>query len=139
MNNPQGNFYAKMPVQCIVDNGEIYQVDFYGQKTKIGVAVETYNELEKISTEYYNKLVELGEIKPPKTPEQIQQETMQMMSDMMTQMQKMKNELEELKNAQSSNVGKDVQDELAGQSETGNGMATGASHVAKRIQSPTGN
>lgn len=60
-------------------------------------------------TEYYNKLVELGIIIPPKTQEQIQQEQIQMMSEMMAQIQKIKTEMEALKNDKSANNSKNAQ------------------------------
>ncbi|MEG0431043.1 MAG: hypothetical protein RR536_05650 [Anaerovoracaceae bacterium] len=87
----------------MIENGNILQViDWSGNKQKIGVTNEVYLELEKISNEYYNKLVELGVIVQPKTPEQIQAETMSIMRDMMEQMQTMKKELEGLKNDKST-------------------------------------
>ena len=61
----------------------IIQVDFYGNRQRIGVTQSAYDELEKISNEYYNKLVELKVITPPKTSEEIQQEQTQLMADML--------------------------------------------------------
>lgn len=113
-------------ITCMIENGNIMQVDFYGNKQIVGVTTEAYKELEKISTEYYNKLVELGAIVPPKTPEQIQQETMQMMSEMMAQMQKMKAEMEELKNGKSSSDSANVTAEPAGQQQAAERVAAGA-------------
>lgn len=98
-------------IQCVIENGNIMQVDWAGNKQKIGVTNETYAELEKISNEYYNKLVELKVIIPPKTPEQIQAETMQIMQNMMDKMQQMQNELEVLKNAKSSDSGQNAGNE----------------------------
>ena len=77
---------------CIVDGTNIIQVDFYGNRQRIGVTQSAYDELEKISNEYYNKLVELKVITPPKTSEEIQQEQTQLMADMLKEMQNMKEE-----------------------------------------------
>lgn len=88
---------------CIVDGTNIIQVDFYGNRQRIGVTQSAYDELEKISNEYYNKLVELKVITPPKTSEEIQQEQTQLMADMLKEMQNMKREIEVLKNDQSTN------------------------------------
>lgn len=84
---------------CTIEDGVIYEINsLYGQKNRIGVTDATYNELKNLADEYYKKLVELGAIVPPKTPEELQNETMQMMSGMLEQMKAMKAELEELKN-----------------------------------------
>lgn len=73
---------------CTVEDGVIYEVNaLYGTKTRVGVTDGKYNELKELADSYYNKLVELGAIVPPKTPEQIQQETMQVMQGMLKQMQ----------------------------------------------------
>ena len=74
---------------CIVDGTNIIQVDFYGNRQRIGVTQSAYDELKKISNEYYNKLVELKVITPPKTSEEIQQEQTQLMADMLKEMQNM--------------------------------------------------
>lgn len=87
---------------CIVDGTNIIQVDFYGNRQKIGVTQNAYDELEKISNEYYNKLVELKVITQPKTPEQQMQEQTELMADMLKEMQNMKREIEVLKNDQST-------------------------------------
>ena len=87
---------------CIVDGTNIIQVDFYGNRQKIGVTQGAYDELEKISNEYYNKLVELQVITQPKTPEQQMQEQTELMTEMLKEMQNMKREIEVLKNDQST-------------------------------------
>ena len=87
---------------CIVDGTNIIQVDFYGNRQKVGVTQSAYDELEKISNEYYNKLVELKVITQPKTPEQQMQEQTELMADMLKEMQNMKREIEVLKNDQST-------------------------------------
>lgn len=125
-------------INCIVDNGNIIQIDFMGNKKVIGVTTETYNELEKISMEYYNKLVDLGVITPPKTPEQIQQEQMAMMSAMMEQMKQMQAEMEVLKNAQSTNVSANSETQPAGQQQTSVSVATGPTNVSQRNEPTAG-
>ena len=71
-------------ITCVLNGTDIIQVDLYGNKKKVGVTQAAYEELEKISTEYYNKLVELKVITPPKTPEEIQQEQTQIMADILS-------------------------------------------------------
>lgn len=116
---------------CVVENGNIIHVDYLGNKKVIGVTTETYNELEKISTEYYNKLVELGVIVPPKTPEQIQQEQMQMMAAMMEQMKQMQAEMEVLRNAQSTNVSANAENESSTTKQIDVSMATSPADVSQ--------
>lgn len=117
---------------CVVENGNIIQVDYYGSRKAIGVTTEVYKELEKISTEYYNKLVELGVITPPKTQEQIQQEQIQIMQVMMDQMKQMQKKLEVLENAQSANVSPNVETQQSGQQQTDVSLAASSSNVSKR-------
>lgn len=95
----QSTLKTTMSGICTVEDGVIYEVNnLYGQKNRIGVTDTTYNELKNVVDEYYKKLVELGAIIPPKTPEEIQAETMQVMSGLLEQMKAMKQELEGLKN-----------------------------------------
>lgn len=100
--------------QYTIEGDKICDKDLYGNKTVIGVTNKAYEDLKKITEEYYNKLVELGAIVPEKTPEQIQQEQMQLMQQMFQEVQKMNNqmsvqiqnmnkEIEELRNVKSAN------------------------------------
>lgn len=65
-------------VSAIIEGSGIYSYDTYsGQKQQIGVTNECYTQLQNTAREatdkaeeYYNKLVEVGVIVPPKTPEQ---------------------------------------------------------------------
>ena len=111
---------------CTVEDGIIYEINplYAGQKQRVGVTDSVYNELKSISEEYYNKLVELGAIIPPKTPEQIQAETMQMMSSMLAEMKSMKMEMEELKN-ERRNSSTTAGNEPAEYTETNSGMGAG--------------
>lgn len=100
--------------QYTIEGDKICDKDLYGNKTVIGVTNKAYEDLKKITEEYYNKLVELGVIVPEKTPEQIQQEQIQLMQQMFQEVQKMNNqmsvqmqnmtkEIEELRNVKSAN------------------------------------
>lgn len=101
-------------ITCVLNGTDIIQVDLYGNKKKVGVTQAAYEELEKISTEYYNKLVELKVITPPKTPEEIQQEQTQIMADILKEMQRMQHEIEVLKNDQSTSSSTNVEIKPAG-------------------------
>ena len=70
-------------VMVAVDGNEIYQVDYFGNRQQlIGKTLPAYSELETTTQEYYDKLVELGVITPPKTQEQLMGEMQSAMSDM---------------------------------------------------------
>lgn len=103
MINSNNNPYS-LPSQYIIENDDILNIDFYGNKNKVGVTTKKYEELSNICDKYYNKLVELGAITPPKTQEQIIQEQTQLMHEMINQMAHMKQEIEVLKNAKSTDV-----------------------------------
>jgi hypothetical protein len=85
------------------DGKNIYQLQPLGmgqnQKVIVGVTQQTYDELKELTDQYYNKLVELGIIKPPKTAEEMAAEQQQAMQDMLAIIKDLKTEVEELKNA----------------------------------------
>lgn len=114
-------------VMCTIEGNIIYQIDLYGQKKEIGIIKSAYDELEKISNEYYEKLVELKVIVPPKSPEQIQQETINVMNQMMEQMKSMHAELEALKNGtRSTNAYADVEVKSSAGAAPDNGVGSSA-------------
>ncbi len=99
-----------IPSQYIIDNDDILSVDFYNNKQKIGVTLKKYQELEDICNTYYDKLVELGAIKKPKTAEELAAEQTKIISQLvdqnkmiLQQMQSMQIEMEALKNVKSGN------------------------------------
>nr|DAH57701.1 MAG TPA: hypothetical protein [Caudoviricetes sp.] len=99
-----------IPSQYIIDNDDILSVDFYNNKQKIGVTLNKYQELEDICNTYYDKLVELGAIKKPKTAEELAAEQTEIISQLvdqnkmiLQQMQSMQIEMEALKNVKSGN------------------------------------
>ena len=121
---------------CTVEDGIIYEINplYTGQKQRVGVTDTVYNELKSISEEYYNKLVELGAIIPPKTPEQIQAETIQMMSSMLAEMKSMKQEMEELKN-ERRNSSTTTRNESTEYAEADTGMGAGTESITGSKQS----
>lgn len=99
-----------IPSQYIIDNDDILSVDFYNNKQKIGVTLKKYQELEDICNTYYDKLVELGAIKKPKTAEELAAEQTEIISQLvdqnkmiLQQMQEMQAEMEAIKNVKSGN------------------------------------
>ena len=83
---------------CYFNGDDIVQTDLTGATRIIGKKIETYSELEKTTQQYYDKLVELGVIVPPKTPEQQNKELQEQMLQMAGIMESLKKEIEELKN-----------------------------------------
>lgn len=95
--NINGQFVA-----C-VENGFIYQFNSYtGQKIQVGVTQQTFDELKTITDGYYDKLVEVGVITPPKSPEAIIEEQQKAMQDMFSLIKDLKAEVEVLKNGRNS-------------------------------------
>lgn len=82
---------------CMIDGDDIVQIDSMGNRKAIGKRLESYTDLEQTTTEYYNKLVELGVIVPPKTQEEQNKELQETLSNMAAMMQSMQNEIKELK------------------------------------------
>lgn len=68
---------------CAIDGSDIWLVDYWGNRQqKIGKTAAAYAELEGTTQQYYDKLVELCVIVPPKTQEQLMGEMQTAMSDM---------------------------------------------------------
>lgn len=111
---------------CITDGNNIFQIDLYGNKQVIGVAKKSYDELEKISNEYYQKLVELGVIVPEKSPEDIQKEMLDGMTTMLAEIKSLKQEVEVLKNDQSTGNSANAAYEPRGYKQAGTGVDDGA-------------
>lgn len=85
-------------LMCIIDNGDIYQADYFGNRQQlIGKTVAAYTELESTTQQYYDKLVELGVITPPKTQEQLMSEMQSAMSDMAAVIKNLTDQVKELK------------------------------------------
>lgn len=94
-------FSASNLFTCVVDGNDIYQTDYMGSRQLVGKTVSAYNELEQTTAEYYNKLVELGVIVPPKSQEQLMGEMQKTMEDMTGIIAALSAEVKELKNRES--------------------------------------
>lgn len=90
-------FSASGMFPCIVDGADIYQTDYAGNRQMIGKTLSAYSELEQTTTEYYNKLVELGVIVPPKSQEELMTEMQKSMLEMSSIIASLSCEIKELK------------------------------------------
>ena len=90
-------FSASNVCTCIIDGADIYQTDYMGNRQPIGKTVSAYNELEQTTTQYYDKLVELGVIVPPKSQEELMGEMQKTMADMTGIIAALSAEVKELK------------------------------------------
>ena len=99
-------------VMVAIDGSEIYQVDYWGNRQQlIGKTAAAYAELEATTQEYYDKLVELGVITPPKTQEQLMGEMQSAMSDMAEVIKNLTDQVKELKeNGSQTDRGGSVED-----------------------------
>lgn len=85
-------------VFCIINGDDIFQIDYMtGQQKLLGKTSAAYSELEQTTTEYYNKLVELGVITPPKDPQETMAEMQKTMKSMSELIAALSNEVKELK------------------------------------------
>lgn len=90
-------FSASNICTCIVDGADIYQTDYMGNRQLIGKTVSAYNELEQTTSQYYDKLVEMGVIVPPKSQEELMGEMQKTMADMTGIIAALSAEVKELK------------------------------------------
>lgn len=93
---------AKNYFSAYVENGFIYSYSVYGERQQVGVTNDAYTALQKTAQEaldkaekYYQRLVELGDIVPPKTSEETIAELMSVVSEL-------RNEIREMKTVQLS-------------------------------------
>lgn len=83
---------------CYISGDNIVQTDYLGQQKVIGKTAQAYSDLEATTTEYYNKLVELGVITPPVSQEEMISKMQKSMTDMCDMIASLKAELEGVKN-----------------------------------------
>ena len=85
-------------MMCVIDGGNIFLTDYFGNRQQlIGKTSSAYAELEATTQEYYDKLVELGIITPPKTQEELMGEMQSAMSDMAAVIKNLTDQVKELK------------------------------------------
>lgn len=85
-------------IMCIINGDDILQMDYMtGQQKPIGKTSAAYSELEQTTKEYYDKLVDLGVIVPPKDPQEAMAEMQKTMQSMATLIQALSDEVKELK------------------------------------------
>lgn len=90
-------YSASNMVMCMVDGADIYQTDYMGNRKLLGKTQAAYEELEGTTKQYYDKLVELGVIVPPKSQEQMMTEMQNTMMSMSEIIASLSAELKELK------------------------------------------
>lgn len=91
-------FSASNVMTCYIDGDNIIQTDMFGNRKAVGKTTEAYAELEATTSEYYNKLVELGVIVPEKSQEEMMREMQKAMCDMAGVIAALRTEMEGLKN-----------------------------------------
>lgn len=82
---------------CVIDGDTIYETNYNGARRAIGKTKAAYEELETTTKQYYDKLVELGIIVPPKSQEELMadmQSTIMSMSQIMSALADKVKELE---------------------------------------------
>lgn len=85
-------------MMCVIDGGDIFLADYFGNRQQlIGKTAAAYAELEGTTQQYYDKLVDLGVITPPKTQEQLMSEMQSAMSDMAEIIKGLSAQVKELK------------------------------------------
>lgn len=103
-------FSMNNQIMCVINGDDIFQIDYMtGQQRPIGKTTAAYSELEQTTTEYYNKLVELGVIVPPKDPQEAMAEMQKTMQSMAAIIQSLSDQVKELKEhgyEQTSGIGK---------------------------------
>lgn len=82
--------YTTATVACVVDGTDIIQVDMLGNRKAIGKTAEAYQELESVAQEYYDKLVSLGVIVPPKSQEEMMRDMAKLIADLSAEVKEMK-------------------------------------------------
>ena len=110
---------------CYINGDNIIQTDYLGQQKVIGKTAQAYADLESTTTEYYNKLVELGVITPPVSQEEMISKMQKSMTDMCDMIASLKAELEGVKNRGCACHSANDQSDVSGV-KTERGRRTGA-------------
>lgn len=90
-------YTASNMMACVTDGTDIYQTDYAGNRQLIGKTMSAYTELEQTTAQYYDKLVELGVIIPPKSQEELMAEMQKAMLEMSGIISSLSGEIRELK------------------------------------------
>lgn len=90
-------YTASNVMACVTDGADIYQTDYAGNRQPIGKTIAAYTELEQTTAQYYDKLVELGVIVPPKSQEELMAEMQRSMLEMSGIISSLSGEIRELK------------------------------------------
>ena len=90
-------YTASNMMACVTDGTDIYQTDYAGNRQLIGKTMSAYTELEQTTAQYYDKLVELGVIIPPKSQEELMAEMQRAMLEMSGIISSLSGEIRELK------------------------------------------
>ena len=90
-------YTASNMMACVTDGTDIYQTDYAGNRQLIGKTMSAYTELEQTTAQYYDKLVELGVIIPPKSQEELMAEMQKSMLEMSGIISSLSGEIRELK------------------------------------------
>lgn len=90
-------YTASNVMACVTDGTDIYQTDYAGNRQPIGKTIAAYTELEQTTAQYYDKLVELGVIVPPKSQEELMAEMQRSMLEMSSIISSLSGEIRELK------------------------------------------
>jgi len=105
----------------INESGDIYNAGYRGATSKVGIDNERENmllkqisEMQEVIDNYFNKLVELGEIVPQKTPEEIAAEQLRLAQEQAEQQASINKQLLEAIGALNAEV-----KELKGVTENG--------------------
>ena len=113
-------------LMCYIDGENIVQQDYIGNRQIIGKTAAAYSELEQTTQEYYNKLVELGVIVPPKSPEETMEEMRRTMDQMTDIIAALAAEVREMKgNGCNNNHGGSVENVPVGGHKRSSAAGTG--------------
>ena len=105
----QKTSFSSNYMTVLFENGDIYSADLMGNKNLVGVSLDKYRKMEetaKIATEtaekHYNRLVELGDIVKPKTPEE-------QIAELSLQISLLSNEIKALKEEKDSGLRSNIE------------------------------
>jgi hypothetical protein len=111
-------------IVSMIDGADIYQTDTWGNKKLIGKTQAAFDELQATTQQYYDKLVELGVIIPPKTQEELIGEMQATMLEMSKIIAGLSGEVKELRDGHKQCNCDSKQDVSKRQSKRGSGEST---------------
>lgn len=100
------------PLLCCIENEKIMQLDYAGRPVKeVGVTAAQYQEALKVIQSYKDKLIEAGILKKEKSPQELQEETNNMLKSLIDKVNNLEKKVSDYEHGNPASGNPDVSSE----------------------------